>query len=218
MELIEVYAKPFVNATLNTFKSFVGFDLVVGNPHFSGRTRGVQQDISAIIGFSGDIRGAVVLSMSKELVIKLADKLVGTRHSEIDNDAVDTIGEIVNIIAGNIKREVPDGEKIEISLPTVIKGSGSSFSWPGKQSRSLCISFKYLEETFYLLVDMEKEGSRSMENSAKTEGNSNWIEKGREQEKRVIAQNLFNTGMSVENIARVTELSVEKVQNIIKTV
>ena len=158
MELLEIFAKPFVNATLNTFKSCVGFDLVVGNPHFSGRTRGFQQDISAIIGFSGSIRGAVVLSMTKELVIKLADKLVGTQHNEIDNDAVDAIGEIVNIIAGNIKREVPDGEKIEISLPTVIKGSGSSFSWPGRKLRSLCISFKYQEDTFHLLVDMEKLG------------------------------------------------------------
>jgi len=157
MELLEAYVKPFVDATLDTFKSFVGFDLVVGNPHFSGRTQGLQQDIAAIIGFSGSIRGAVVLSMKKELVIKLADKLTGKTHSEIDDDAVDTIGEIVNIIAGNIKREVPDGEKIEISLPTVIKGSGSSFSWPGRKLRSLCISFKYQEDTFHILVDMEKQ-------------------------------------------------------------
>ena len=157
MEILEVYAKPFVSATVNTFKTFVEFDLVVGNPHFSGRTQGFQQDIAAIIGFSGSIRGAVIISMTKGLVIKLTDKLTGKPHSEIDDDAVDAIGEIVNIIAGNIKREVPDGEKIEISLPTVIKGSGSSFSWPGRKLRSLCISFKYEEDTFHLLVDMEKQ-------------------------------------------------------------
>jgi len=156
MELLEAYAKPFVNATLNTFKTCAGFDLVVGHPHFSGRTQDLQQDISAIIGFSGDIRGAVIISMKKDLAIKLADKFAKKPHSEIDHDAVDAIGEIVNIIAGNIKREVPDGEKIEISLPTVIKGSGNSFSWPGKKSRTLCISFKYKEDSFYLLVDMEK--------------------------------------------------------------
>jgi len=158
MELLESYVKPFVDATLNTFKTCVNFDLTVGNPHFSGRSQGLQQDIAAIIGFSGSIRGAVILSMKKELVFKLTDKLTGKPHSEIDDDVVDTIGEIVNIIAGNIKREVPDGEKIEISLPTVIKGSGSSFSWPGRKLRSLCISFKYKEDTFYLLVDMEKQG------------------------------------------------------------
>jgi len=213
MELLEIYAKPFVKATLNTFKACAGFDLVVGNPHFSGRTRGVQQDISAIIGFSGDIRGAVVISMKKELVIKLADKFAGGQHSEIDSDAVDAIGEVINIIAGNIKREVPDGDKIEISLPTVIKGSGSSFSWPGRRSRSLCISFKYMEETFYLLVDMEKEGLKAPEgDQSKTNEIPEWIKRGREQEKKTIALNLLNTGMSVEDVARITELSVDKVK------
>jgi chemotaxis protein CheX len=165
---MEMYVKPFVTATLNTFKAFAGFDLVVGNPHFSGRTLNFEQDIAAIIGFSGEIRGAVVIAMKKSLIIKLADTLTGSLHSEIDDDAVDIIGEIVNIIAGNIKREVPGGEKIEISLPTVIKGRGTSFSWPGRQSRTLCISFKYKEDMFYLFVDMEKERVKAQEDPAKT--------------------------------------------------
>jgi chemotaxis protein CheX len=214
MELLEMYIKPFVNATLNTFKTFVGFDLVVGNPHFSGRTRSFQQDIAAIIGFSGEIRGAVVLAMKKSMIIKLADILAGLPHSEIDDDAVDVIGEIVNIIAGNIKREVPGGEKIEISLPTVVKGSGTSFSWPGRQSRTLCISFKHDEDMFYLLVDMEKERVRTQEDPAKPGADSDWVEWGKEQGKKVIAQNLLNTGMPIEEVARITELPVEKVQSL----
>jgi chemotaxis protein CheX len=156
MEILEQYVKPFVNATLNTFKAFVGFELVAGNPHFSGRTLGFDQDISAVIGLSGDIRGAVVISMKKKFAIKVADTLVGIAHTEMDDDIVDAIGEIVNIIAGNIKNEVPGGERIVISLPTVIKGSEHSFAWPGKQSRILCIAFKHDDDSFHLLVDMEK--------------------------------------------------------------
>jgi len=156
MEILEQYVKPFVNATLNTFKAFVGFELVAGNPHFSGRTLGFDQDISAVIGLSGDIRGAVVISMKKKFAIKVADTLVGIAHTEMDDDIVDAIGEIVNIIAGNIKNEVPGGERIVISLPTVIKGSEHSFAWPGKQSRILCIAFKHEDDSFHLLVDMEK--------------------------------------------------------------
>jgi len=156
MEILEQYVKPFVNATLNTFKAFVGFELVAGHPHFSGRSLGFDQDISAVIGLSGDIRGAVVISMKKKFAIKVADTLVGIPHTEMDDDIVDAIGEIVNIISGNIKNEVPGGEKIQISLPTVIKGSDHSFAWPGKQSRILCIAFKYEDDSFHLLVDMEK--------------------------------------------------------------
>ncbi|MDR0313823.1 MAG: chemotaxis protein CheX, partial [Treponema sp.] len=120
------------------------------------RSLGFDQDISAIIGLSGDIRGAVVIAMKKSFAIKVTDALAGISHAELDDDAVDAIGEIVNIIAGNVKKEVPGGEKIMISLPTVIKGSGHSFAWPGRQSRILCISFMHEDDTFYLLVDMEK--------------------------------------------------------------
>ena len=156
MELLERYVSPFVNATLNTFKAFVGFELIAGNPYFEGRELGFDQDISAVIGLSGDIRGAVVISMKKGFAIKVADTLVGTAHTEMDDDIVDAVGEIVNIIAGNMKREAPGGARIVISLPTVIKGKEHSFAWPGKQSRILCIAFKYEEDSFHLLVDMER--------------------------------------------------------------
>jgi chemotaxis protein CheX len=156
MEILELYVKPFVSATLNTFKTFVGFELVAGNPYFSGRTQEIDQDISGVIGLSGDIRGAVVITMKEKFAIKLADTLVGTKHTEIDDDIVDAIGEIANIIAGNIKNDVPGGEKIVISLPTVVKGKDHSFAWPGKLSRILCISFKFEDDSFHLMVDMEK--------------------------------------------------------------
>jgi chemotaxis protein CheX len=156
MEVLELYVKPFVNSTLNTFKTFVGFELTAGHPHFSGRKLEFEQDISAVIGLSGDVRGAVVISMKREFAIKIADTLVGTAHTELDDDIVDAIGEIVNIIAGNIKQYVPGGEQIVISLPTVVKGREHSFAWPGKHARILCISFKHEDETFHLLADMEK--------------------------------------------------------------
>jgi len=157
MEPLEQYVKPFVNATLNTFKNFVGIEASVGHPHFSDR--GVvefERDISAVIGLTGEIRGAVVVSMKKEVAIKITDNLVGASHSDLDDDVVDALGEIANIIAGNMKQEVPAGEKILISRPTVVKGKGHTFAWPGKQSRILCISFKLGGEAFYLLVDMER--------------------------------------------------------------
>jgi chemotaxis protein CheX len=94
--------------------------------------------------------------MKKEFAIKLADTLCGTTHADLDDDIVDAVGEIVNIIAGNVKNEVPGGEKIVISLPTVVKGKDHSLAWPGKPSRILCISFRYEGDSFYLLVDMEK--------------------------------------------------------------
>jgi len=156
MDVLELYVKPFVKSTLHTFKDFVGFELVAGHPHFSGRTLDFERDISAVIGLSGVVRGAVVISMKKDFAIKITDALVGSPHHELDDDVVDAVGEIVNIIAGNIKQYVEGGEQIVISLPTVVKGKDHRFAWPGKHSRILCISFKYEDDSFFLLADMEK--------------------------------------------------------------
>jgi len=156
MDVLELYVKPFVKSTLHTFKDFVGFELVAGHPHFSGRTLDFERDISAVIGLSGVVRGAVVISMKKDFAIKITDALVGSPHQELDDDVVDAVGEIVNIIAGNIKQYVEGGEQIVISLPTVVKGKDHRFAWPGKHSRILCISFKYEDDSFFLLADMEK--------------------------------------------------------------
>jgi len=156
MDVLELYVRPFVKSTLHTFKDFVGFELTAGNPHFSGRTLEFERDISAVIGLSGAVRGAVVISMKKSFAIKITDALAGSPHSELDDDVVDAVGEIVNIIAGNIKQHVDGGEQIVISLPTVVKGKDHRFAWPGKNSRILCISFKLDGDSFFLLADMEK--------------------------------------------------------------
>jgi len=155
---LELYMKPFVQSTLHTFRDFVGFELVPGNPHFTGRTMHFDKDISAVIGLSGSVKGAVVISMKRRFALKITDILAGSGHGDLDDDVADAIGEIVNIIAGNIRQYVDDGDKIEISLPAVVKGDDYKFAWPSRHSRILCISFTHGEDSFFLLADMEKTG------------------------------------------------------------
>ena len=159
MELID-FIEPFVEVTIATFKDFVGLEASPSHPHYLEPDKEYDWDISSVIGLSGSVRGAVIISMKTELSLKLADALVGTTHTEIDADVTDCIGEIVNIIAGNIKPKVPNGDKIVISIPTVIKGKKISFVWPSKQTRILCIPHKvYKNDFFHLLVaiDMDNE-------------------------------------------------------------
>ena len=153
------YIIPFVEVTKDTFKDFVQIDNVESkNPFYMDPDKGFEWDISAVIGLSGAVKGAVIISMKAELAIKLTDLLAGAGHSEIDADVVDAIGEINNIIAGNIKPKVPNGDNIVISIPTVIKGKEHSIAWPSKQTRILCIPFKVFEnDNFHLMVAIELE-------------------------------------------------------------
>jgi chemotaxis protein CheX len=157
MELAD-YIVPFVEVTLSTFKEFVGVEVSPMQPHYLEPEKGFEGDVSSVIGLSGAVRGAVIISMKAEVAMKLTDTLVGSHHTEIDADVVDVVGEVVNIIAGNIKPKVPKGDKIVISIPTVIKGKELSITWPSKQTRILCIPYKvYKNDFFHLLVAIDLE-------------------------------------------------------------
>ena len=153
---LQNYVEPFVEVTVNTFKEFVGIDVSPRHPHFLDPEKTFEWDISAVIGLSGVVKGAVIVSMKTELAIKLTDILAGEGHNSIDADVVDAIGEINNIIAGNIKPKVPNGDRIVISIPTIIKGKEHSIAWPSKQTRILCIPHKAFDnDIFHLMVAIE---------------------------------------------------------------
>jgi chemotaxis protein CheX len=152
------YVEPFVEVTVSTFKDFINVDVSPRNPHFLDPDKGFDWDISAVIGLSGIVKGAVIISMKADLAIKLTDLLAGPGHTEMDTDVVDVIGEVNNIIAGNIKPRIPNGDKIVISIPTIIKGKEHSIAWPSKATRILCIPHKAFEnDIFHLMVAIDLE-------------------------------------------------------------
>jgi len=153
---LEDYVEPFVEVTVSTFKEFVGVEVSPRHPHFLDPDKAFEWDISAVIGLSGAVKGAVIVSMKADLAIKLTDILTGAGHTELDADVIDAIGEVNNIIAGNIKPKVPNGDRIVISIPTIIRGKEHSIAWPSKQTRILCIPHKAFEnDIFHLMVAIE---------------------------------------------------------------
>jgi chemotaxis protein CheX len=154
---MEEYIKPFVDVCINVFKQFIGEDIAAKNPYFSEKDAITGGDVSAVIGLTGEARGAVIVTMKAPLAFKLTDMLLGSEnHKEMDDDVLDAVGEIVNIIAGNVKRELEETMHMIISLPTIIQGSNHVIKWPGNQPRILCIPFKIFEnDIFTLLVAIE---------------------------------------------------------------
>jgi chemotaxis protein CheX len=153
---LQSYVESFVEVTINTFKEFIGIDVSPKQPFFHDPEKDFEWDISSVIGLSGVVKGAVIISMKTELSVKLTQLLTGDVHTEIDADVVDAIGEINNIISGNIKPKIPNGEKIVISIPTIIKGKEHSIAWPSKQTRILCIPHKaFDDDVFHMMVAIE---------------------------------------------------------------
>ena len=147
------YINPFVKATQNVFDTLLNCPVAPGKPYLFDRNfEGGAWDISGIIGLAGEIIGVVIVSFPKILALKLVSSLEGREIKILDDTVVD-MGEIVNIIAGNAKRDLEE-HQIAISLPTVVKGNRHSF--PGLSGAPIvAIPFTCPKGEFSLIVSMK---------------------------------------------------------------
>jgi len=131
-------------------------DLEARVPFFLERGDQTDWDISGVIGFTGEARGAVVISMKKKMALKITSAITGKVHKTVDDDVVDAVGELINIIAGNVKQGLEDAFRLVISLPTIIRGRDHTFVWPDSKARVICIPFTVSEEdSFTLSIALE---------------------------------------------------------------
>jgi len=99
---------------------------VEGAPHdfASGRS------VTACIQITGAWVGAVVLTVSEELSKQITATLFDIEHSEVGHDdLMDAMGEMVNVVSGNLKALLPAPSAL--SLPTVTNGGDYMLHVPG---------------------------------------------------------------------------------------
>lgn len=148
------YIEPFIEATIKIFQDFYNETPEVKNPFIFDKEEDLNWDLSAVIGIAGETKGVVAISFQREMAIKLTQILVGYDIEDIDDDVVDSTGEVVNIIAGNAKQGL-EQFRLVISLPSIIKGTGHKIAWPSNSMPIITIPFSISHGTFHLSVGLE---------------------------------------------------------------
>jgi chemotaxis protein CheX len=122
------YINPFTKATVNLFKNFLEVNIEPGKPHLKEDPYDLEE-VSGIIGLAGETAGAVVMSFSRETAIAAVSRMEKTTYQALSRAVIDGVGELVNIIAGNAKKDLVDF-RIDISLPGVVTGNSYQIHWP----------------------------------------------------------------------------------------
>lgn len=148
------YIQPFIDATLNVMEDFFNVIPELQNPYLIKREENFEWDLSAVIGIAGETRGVVVISFSKAMAAELTSALVGQQAHENEDDIIDTIGEVVNIIAGNAKKGLEE-YRLVISLPSIVEGPQHKIQWPGSNIPIVGIPFLINGRKFHLSVGLE---------------------------------------------------------------
>jgi len=124
------HINPFIESTVNVFGTMLGCPVhrtgVSINDNFTP-----DYDVTGIIGLSGKASGDVIISFEKQFALSATEALVGEKFDSINDEVVDTIGELTNMIAGNAKSNMAELE-MNLALPTVIVGKNHAIRFPSR--------------------------------------------------------------------------------------
>ncbi len=127
---------------------------VAGEPIF--KLGPIKDSITGMIGLAGVHKGVLAVHFSKQVALDVTSKLLLTEFEEINVDVQDAIGEIVNVLGGNLKTILSDqGKDIQLSLPSTMYGDEYTFT-SQLDVDQVILPFKAPAGIFYVEVKLER--------------------------------------------------------------
>ncbi|MGB3212371.1 MAG: chemotaxis protein CheX [Desulforhopalus sp.] len=117
-----------ITGTKDVFSTMLMVDLQ-SETVIENRKCDIQSNLTSMIGLGGGIRGVLAIHCPAAVAKEITGAFLGMDVSELDDDVKDAIGEIANMVAGNLK--VSYGKidiNIELAIPTSIVGKSFSVS------------------------------------------------------------------------------------------
>ena len=107
---MEQYIQPFIKVSEKVFEDFCKTEIKAKKVFFiEKREYKLDWDISGVIGLSGEVSGAVAISMKAATAFRIAETLMGRKFSGFEKEVTASVGEIINIISGNVKKDFEEG-------------------------------------------------------------------------------------------------------------
>lgn len=152
-------AAHIVNAVKNIFSTMVFIDDITDSYPLEKPVSHFTCSISAMVGLGGDSMGMVGIHMPEELGREVTASMLGMEPDEIEGegDIHDAVGELANMLAGEIKMIFSDrGMSVCLSTPSVIAGKEYSLEVVSSGT-AVVVPFDRGEHRF--LATLQLEGS-----------------------------------------------------------
>jgi CheY-specific phosphatase CheX len=120
-----------IDAVHDVFETFL-YTLPEEQPAQETEETRLQGELIASIHIAGDMNGIISMTAQRKTARLLTRNMLGLEDgTPTDAEISDCAGEIVNVVAGNIKtRAIERGLNFTISIPTVVLGQGVVLSFP----------------------------------------------------------------------------------------
>lgn len=136
------HINPFLMAATKIFKEMCFIDTRIGKPYIKDPIF-LDNTLIIIIGFTGKMKGQVMIAFEQEIACDLASKMIMMPVTVMDEFSKSAISELGNMILGNSATIFStQGIDIDITPPTI--GSGT-MSFTHTFSKNICIPMEYEE-------------------------------------------------------------------------
>jgi chemotaxis protein CheX len=113
-----------VFATKDVFSAMGLMELEYG-PSVIGRGGEILSNISSMLGLGGGVRGILAIHCPASVAKDITGGFLGMEIEELNDDVKDAIGELTNMVAGNLKIFFAKiGIDIRLAIPTSVIGEG----------------------------------------------------------------------------------------------
>ncbi|QWV94382.1 chemotaxis protein CheX [Geomonas oryzisoli] len=151
----EEVRKTIAEITKGVFSTMVMLD-VVDEPPLDEPVLNFHETVTSMVGLAGSHSGILAIHCPKKLALQVTSSMLGMDVTEVDDDVNDAMGEIANMVGGDVKHIFsPKGADINLSIPTVIYGNDYALE-SISSAESLVMPFICGEERFLLSFKIGK--------------------------------------------------------------
>lgn len=143
-----------IESTIEIFTGMVMMEISVAGESIK-KLGPLKQSITGMVGLAGTHKGILAVHFPKQIALDVTSSFLGMDVEEMNEDVQDAIGEIANMLGGNLKTILSDrGKDIQLSLPSTISGDAYNFSSQA-DTEQLIIPFQAPSGIFYVEVELE---------------------------------------------------------------
>lgn len=120
------YINPFISATKKVLNTMAFVESKAGKPYLkSDDDKKALGLISDVIELTGESQGSIGISFKADCILHVAEQMFGEAVPEINDEVVDIVGELVNMVSGEARRELAKlGFHFSAGIPVTSKGEG----------------------------------------------------------------------------------------------
>ncbi len=119
---LAVYRENLATIVQSVFETMMNLAVAVNGDSSPGSRAPAAESVTAAVHFVGAWRGAALLECGLPVACRFASRFMGIDPPAAMNDDVrDVVGELANMVAGNLKSLLPKG--VDLSMPAVVEGS-----------------------------------------------------------------------------------------------